>query len=712
MNLELAKEALKKYFGYDAFRPMQAEIIQTIYDGRDVVVLMPTGGGKSMCFQIPAITLEGTAIVVSPLISLMRDQVEGLRSNGVKAAFLNSTLSAAAQRQVEDQLFRSELDLLYVSPEKMVSREFIPLLTKAKVSLFAIDEAHCISAWGHDFRKEYSRLQFLKKQFPHVPIVALTATADKLTRKDIVQQMAMKDPAVFISSFDRPNLSLEVRSGQKRLEQIARFIADRPEESGIIYCLSRKSTEQLCTKLAKRGVNVAFYHAGMPDFERSRVQDAFIQDEITVVCATVAFGMGIDKSNVRWVIHYNLPQNVESYYQEIGRAGRDGVEADTLLFYSYADLSLLKEILGKSESDQAAFKLAKLERMYQFASGQICRRKMLLSYFGEDLKEDCGNCDICNNPPEYFDGTVLTQKALSAIARTRESIGMNLLIDVLRGSGKREIFELGLHQIKTYGAGREYSYLAWRQYLEQMLNQGLFEIAHDDGNKIKLTPASKEVLFEGRKVQLVKFEVLKKRQEEAKKNVPPAKLTLKEQLFEVLRQVRRRLAQQNGFAPYQVFSDATLREMTDKKPVTDPEMRQISGVGERKLFLYGDAFLEAIRSFIQEKSAEGVRVQGGSHIVTYGLYQKGFSPEEIAKQRTLKLSTIYGHLALMYEKGEVFDIFKLVSGDEVQSVLDVLPQLEEPYQLKPVHDRLKGQLSYEKIRLALAVYYRDQPVSD
>ncbi|MEN0049009.1 MAG: RecQ family ATP-dependent DNA helicase, partial [Bacteroidota bacterium] len=413
--LQQATTALQHYYGYDTFRPMQAEIIQSVYDNKNVIVLMPTGGGKSICYQIPAITMEGTGIVVSPLIALMKDQVEALLANGVKAAYLNSSISMSEQRQIEDQLYQGEYDLLYVSPEKLLSHDFSLSLPRIKINLFAIDEAHCISSWGHDFRPEYTKMKFLKKQFPNVPVLACTATADKVTRKDIAKQLDLPKPKVFIASFDRPNLSLDVRPGIKRFEQIVAFLKEHENQSGIIYCLSKKSTENISEKLKKNGFDSAYYHAGMPPNERSKVQEDFIQDRLSIVCATIAFGMGIDKSNVRWVIHYNMPRNIESFYQEIGRAGRDGADADTLLFYSYADVQKWQNIINDNESSQKGVKLSKLERMQQYSTALFCRRKVLLNYFSENHRENCENCDICKNPPQYFDGTIPAQKALSAI---------------------------------------------------------------------------------------------------------------------------------------------------------------------------------------------------------------------------------------------------------------------------------------------------------
>ncbi|MEM1122595.1 MAG: DNA helicase RecQ, partial [Bacteroidota bacterium] len=582
MNIEKAKTALKKYYGYDNFRPMQADIIQSVYDLNDTLVLMPTGGGKSICYQIPAVTMDGIAVVVSPLISLMKDQVGALHANGIKAAFLNSSLSSSEQHAVEDDIFKQNIDLIYVSPEKMVSPNFLALLKRVKISLFAIDEAHCISAWGHDFRPEYTQLKFIKRHFPATPIIALTATADKTTRKDIAQQLDMYRPKIFVASFDRPNLSLEVRPGQKKLEQIIRFIKKRPNQSGIIYCLSRKSTENLSDKLQMQGFKAQAYHAGLPSIQRSKVQEDFINDHVEIVCATVAFGMGIDKSNVRWVIHYNLPKNIESYYQEIGRAGRDGTTADTLLFYSYGDIKTLREILTNNESANVALKLAKLERMQQYAESLSCRRKILLNYFSEPFEKACGNCDVCKNPPQYFDGTVIAQKALSAVYRLKQQVGSAMIIDVLRGSGRREVYEKGYQNIKTYGAGRDASYRDWQFFMMQLINLGFLEVAYDDRNVLRLTSLSQAVLFNNKKVQLVQPQVAQSRTAQAKaKAVKPKRQRVRDELFEILRVLRRDLALQRGVPPYVVFSDATLEEMAAKRPTIDADLMDISGVGER-----------------------------------------------------------------------------------------------------------------------------------
>ncbi len=700
MNLDKARQALKQYFGYDEFRPMQAEIIQSIYDKKDNLVLMPTGGGKSMCFQIPAITMPGTALVVSPLISLMQDQVEGLRANGVKAAFLNSSLDSNEQRQVENDFFEGNLDLLYVSPEKACSADFTPLLQRASISLFAIDEAHCVSSWGHDFRPEYTRLRFLKQQFPQIPMVALTATADRITRDDIVQQLQLNEANISLASFDRPNLSLEVRPGQQRKEQIIQFIKQRPEDSGIVYCLSRKSTEKIAADLQRAGFNAKAYHAGLESTERTKVQDEFLKDDVPIICATIAFGMGIDKSNVRWVIHFNLPKNLENYYQEIGRAGRDGAPAATMLFYSYQDVMMLTEILKKNESENLEVQLAKLDRMKQYAESMACRRRILLNYFNEDHKENCGNCDICSNPPQAFDGTQITQKALSAVYRLREQVGLGLLVDILRGSGRKDIRDRGYDQIKTFGAGRDIPTFTWQNYLSQLINLGYLDIAYDQYGVLRLTPASQRVLFEKETVELVRPATLKERKEKEKEQVKKKTKAerVRDELFEVLRQLRRKLAQEKGVPPYIIFSDATLEEMAASKPVNDEELKAVSGVGDRKLQLYGDAFMEVILEYQAQKGKAKV---GSSHLVTYELFQQGKTIAEIAEQRDIKENTVYSHITACYQSGEPLDIHRLVSPEIISQVEKALPYLEKPIKLTAVHELFDGEVTYETLRLAM-----------
>ncbi len=706
MTLMHAREALKKVFGYDSFRPLQEEIIQTVYDRRDALVLMPTGGGKSICFQVPALTLEGTAVVVSPLIALMKDQVESLRANGAPAAFINSMLDASSTRNVEDDLLAGRIKLLYVSPEKLVSQSFQPLLKRLKISLFAVDEAHCISAWGHDFRPEYTQLKFLKEQFPDVPVMALTATADKLTRKDIAEQLQLRDPAVFIASFDRPNIALTVRPGQRRFEQIVEFLKKQPGQSGIIYCLARKTCADLSEKLNARGFKTAFYHADMNPRERNQVQEDFINDRTPVICATIAFGMGIDKSNVRFIIHYNLPRNLEGYYQEVGRAGRDGLPAEALLFFSYQDVMTYRQMFeeGEGSPEQKELKIAKLNRMYQFAEAPVCRRKTVLHYFGESYERNCGNCDVCKNPPRQFDGATAAQKALSALLRVQEKVGMSMLTDILRGSQRREIFDQGYHQIKTYGAGREYSFDEWQFLLSQMLHLGLLEIAYDEKNCLKVTEAGRAVLFDNRKVNLA---LPPKPEEKAAAKAAAARQPgrtqgLRDELFDRLVALRRKIGQQQGVPPYIVFSDATLEEMAQKRPISDADLLYVSGVGERKLQLYGDAFIGEIRRFIREKNGEGQNVQGSTYLLTWDLYKAGKSLDEIARERGISPVTAVSHLAIMYERGETVDFSAWATPEALDLIQGALPLFQEPYQLKDIYEHFGQRFSYEAIRFAIA----------
>lgn len=600
-------QTLKTYFGYDSFRPLQEEIIRHILDGNDALVLMPTGGGKSICYQLPALLREGTAVVVSPLISLMKDQVEALCANGISAGALNSSNDETENAALRRVCTEGRLKLLYISPEKLLT-EANYLLRDMHISLFAIDEAHCISQWGHDFRPEYAQMGILHQQFPHVPIIALTATADKITREDIIRQLHLNHPRTFISSFDRPNLSLTVKRGYQQKEKsktILDFIARHPGESGIIYCMSRSKTESVAQMLQKQGIRTAVYHAGLSPSLRDEAQDDFINDRVQVVCATIAFGMGIDKSNVRWVIHYNLPKSIESFYQEIGRAGRDGLPSDTLLFYSLADLILLTKFA--TESGQQNINLEKLQRMQQYAESDICRRRILLSYFGEIADHDCGNCDVCKNPPERFDGTVIVQKALSAIVRTDQQIGTGVLVDILRGNMSPEVVGKGYQQLKTFAAGRDVPARDWHDYLLQMLQLGYFEIAYNENNHLKITSAGSDVLFGRATARLVVIRREEanetKRGRKRKATVPAQELPLglsnteNEALFEALRKLRKRLADEEALPAYIVLSDKVLHLLSTSRPTNLEEFGNISGIGEYKKKKYGKEFINLIRKY-------------------------------------------------------------------------------------------------------------------
>ena len=602
-NPELKRQALallKKFYGYDSFRPGQLEVIEAVCTGRDAVVIMPTGGGKSICYQMPALLSEGCVVVVSPLIALMQDQVQALIANGIPAVAINSNRSEIDNRADIDAAVAGRIKMVYLSPERLLA-DIGSWLTRLNISLFAIDEAHCISQWGHDFRPVYTQLSILKSSFPNTPVMALTATADRVTRDDIARQLNLRDPLRWLGSFNRPNLSLKVITGatsRQKIQTVQNLIRRYPNDSGIVYTLSRKNAETANEQLTRLGIRSTVYHAGLSASQRQKAQSLFTNGQVQVVCATIAFGMGIDKSNIRWVVHFNLPANIESYYQEIGRAGRDGLPAETILFYSYQDVITRRGFIENSESPQQQIFSEKLNQMQRYAEAQVCRRRILMNYFGEEMSDDCHNCDICHNPPERFDGTILAQKAISAALRTEQRVGLFTLVDILRGSTRAEIRLHGYDNIKTYGAGRDLPTADWNYYIQQMVQLGVFAPDIEHNNVLLVTPLGMRIVRGQEPLLLTRFVP---RERAPRKPEPTALPTLESpsarQLFEYLKGTRMRLAAQFGIAPYMVLSDKSLQDLAIKRPTTFDELLDVHGIGEYKAHQYGEIFMAAIEDF-------------------------------------------------------------------------------------------------------------------
>lgn len=704
------KELLKTVFGYDEFRPLQEEIINRTLEGNDSFVLMPTGGGKSMCFQIPALCMDGITIVVSPLISLMKDQVQALKSNGIKADFFNSSISPEEENAVIDRAMKGELQLLYLSPEKLISVSNT-WLRELNIKLVAVDEAHCVSMWGHDFRPEYTQLKNFRNSLPEVPFMALTATADKSARKDIEQQLGLRKSKLFISSFDRKNLSIEVKGmvpKKQKLQEIKRFIKSKKGEGGIIYCLSRKNTEEVSAYLEVEGLSVAHYHAGMNAENREEVQTKFINDDIKIIVATIAFGMGIDKPNVRWVIHYNLPKNLEGYYQEIGRAGRDGLPSDTILYYNMADFLMYSKFADNGA--KSGMQKEKLNRMLQFAEAKSCRRKILLSYFGEHLTEDCGNCDVCSNPPTNFDGTVLAQKALSTVVRLKEKEGLGMVVNVLRGSQNAEIHAKGYAGLKTYGIAKETSFYDWRDYMVQLANQGALEILYSENSSLKMTEIGWKIVKGEKKIQMTRPVQLKDKETLKKKK--PVKIIssndVNNDLFEDLRKLRSTIAREENVPAYIVFGDKTLKEMAAELPTTENEFLAISGVGMNKMEQFGEEFMEVIRKYKNEKQSNLKTKKVPTTLTTFYFYKQGFTPDQIAEKRDLQLMTVYSHLSQLYSEGKEVSLAKFVSPEIIEKVKVAFDKNERKFELKPIFEALDEEVPYHEIRIALALILRDE----
>lgn len=642
---------LERVFGYPEFRPFQEQIIEQLVTGGDAFVLMPTGGGKSLCYQVPALHRDGVGIVVSPLISLMKDQVDGLVANGVAAAYYNSSLQGDEAIQVLSRLHRGELDLLYISPERLVSSDFLQRLSEVEIALFAIDEAHCVSQWGHDFRPEYAALGQLKEMFPGVPLVALTATADSQTRADILRVLGLRDAKRFVTGFDRPNIRYAVLEKHKPFEQLLTFLKQRRSQSGIVYALSRKKVEEVAARLRTQGWSAAAYHAGMSPEHRATVQEAFLRDSTRIVVATVAFGMGIDKPNVRFVVHYDLPKHIEGYYQETGRAGRDGLASDALLLFGSQDVVTARRLIENNPNEaQQRIEVHKLNAMIALAESVTCRRRVLLGYFGERLAEDCGNCDVCTNPPERFDATVDAQKALSCVYRVGQRFGIKHVIDVLRGADTERVRVLGHTGLSTYGIGADKGEQEWSSIIRQLIHHGYLVQDIANYSVLKLTEAARPLLRGEQTLQLARPR-LKARAGTTKRARLAGQGPYDEGLFEELRQLRKRLADEEGKPPYIVFGDASLVQMSREKPSTEQDLLNISGVGQHKLEKYGQEFLDAITEYCVSNN-ERATTKTALEQEVWNLHQQRLDLHEIAERLGVALAEVAGALIKLAGSGE------------------------------------------------------------
>jgi ATP-dependent DNA helicase RecQ len=717
MNITQAKEILQHQFGYDSFRMNQQPAIEAVLARKDCVVLMPTGGGKSLCYQIPALLLDGLTLVVSPLIALMKDQVDALKSNGIEAAFLNSTQSGQQQGEVFRAIREGKLKLLYVAPERLLQSgdQFLEYLRGINVSLFAIDEAHCISSWGHDFRPEYLQLAKLKQNFPHIPLIALTATADKLVRRDIIERLHIHNAALFVSSFNRPNIFYAVEPKKNHYAKLLNYLGQRKEQSGIIYCLSRKAVESLAADLRDEGFTALPYHAGLDKETRDKNQELFLKDEVKIIVATIAFGMGIDKSNVRFVIHCDVPKNIESYYQETGRAGRDGLQSEALLFFSWGDVQKLEDFARvEGNAEQTEIMLKKLRIMGNFGDLKTCRRKFLLNYFSEETVTACGHCDNCQTEFERFDGTIIAQKALSAVARTGQKFGMSYLIDFLRGSEAKTIREE--HKaLKTYGVGADIARENWFEYFRDLIGQGYLKQTDGQYPVIVLTETSEDVLRGKVQVELIK---VKAKVEKKASLVNEAEHPYLPDLLDSLKQLRMSLAKQENVPAYVIFSDATLVELATYLPQDNEELQKISGVGDLKLQKYGAAFLQAINQYCSTnqlasrihlklpKRVPKTRTKRdanghSTYSISLEMFQAGMPIPKIATIRGLSIGTIEGHLARYLPTGEV-TLEEIVPAEKIVAIEAALHQFGTASGLSPIKEFLGEEFSYGEIRAVLA----------
>ncbi len=716
MSITRAKEILKHQFGYDSFRMNQQQAIETVLQKKDCVVLMPTGGGKSLCYQIPALMLDGLAVVISPLISLMKDQVDALMSNGVNAAFLNSTQSTSQQGEVFRAISNNKLKLLYVAPERLMQTgdQFIDYLKQLNVSLFAIDEAHCISSWGHDFRPEYMQLAKLKVHFPNIPVIALTATADKLVRQDIMEKLEMHNPDLFISSFNRPNIFYNVEAKRNSYSQLIDYLSKHRNDSGIIYCLSRNSVENLAEDLKQDGFNALPYHAGLERNIREKNQELFLKDEVKIIVATIAFGMGIDKSNVRFVVHMDLPKNVESYYQETGRAGRDGLQSEALLFFSWGDVIKMKKFAEVENNEgQTKIMLKKLNQMGEFGDLKTCRRKYLLNYFSEETKDICGSCDNCNTQYERFDGTIVAQKALSAVKRLEQRWGTTYVIDFLRGSKSEKIH--GEHkEIKTYGVGADISKDNWFGYIKDLIAQGYLKQTDGQYPVLTLTEKSEPVLRGVEKVDLIKVKI---KEEKKASLVSEEAQDYFRDLFSSLKRVRKNIAERENLAAFIVFSDATLIEMSSYLPLSLEEMKKISGVSDTKAERYGAAFLKEIKGYCEvnqlesrihlkvpkrERKSRPKKNSNGddTYSISFDMFKSGLSIADIAESRGLAKTTIETHLVRFIESGEI-KLEQIVPSHKIEPIRKAIIKLNAGFATAPVKEFLGDDYSYGEIRAVM-----------
>ncbi len=696
-GMDAARDILKRRFGYHDFRLHQADIIEALLAGRDVLTLMPTGGGKSLCYQVPALLREGVGVVVSPLIALMQDQVEALRQLGIRAAFLNSTLDAETRRKTEAAMRRGELDLLYLAPERLLTEATLRLLDAAPLALFAIDEAHCVSQWGHDFRPEYQQLSMLHQRYPQVPRIALTATADARTRAEIIEQLDLHEAEVFINSFDRPNIRYTLSEGQNAREQLWRFLdSEHPHDAGIVYCLSRKKVEATAEWLRKKGRTALAYHAGLPDEMRREHQARFLREEGVIIVATIAFGMGIDKPDVRFVAHLNLPKSIEAYYQETGRAGRDGLPANAWLAYGLQDVITLRQMTRSSGADEKYKQVIhhKLEAMLGLCELTTCRRQALLAYFGEERAEPCGNCDNCLQAPQTWDATETAQKALSCVYRTGQRFGVNYLIEVLTGKEDARIQRFGHDRLSTWGIGRDLSASEWRSVFRQLIARGYLSVDVDGYGALHLTEACRPLLRGEIRLELRKLRKPEKKKSRAGRSDGELR-PLDAPLFEALRELRARLAREQGVPPYVIFHDTTLQAMARTRPASEADLLELTGVGEQKLQRYGQAFLAEIANHPLPALLDNTLSDTVNE--TLRLHLQGKDAETIAVVRNLKPATIYTHFAKAIAAGLLRprDVLPLTDDEyaEIVKALDLLaPDSGSP--LKPVYEALEEKYNY------------------